>query len=143
MALLSKTRVAILPPPSSGAVALRSRSSEVIEVRGYRKGTLLKASAPAGETIPISGCDLYYETRGDGEPLVLLHGGCELEGMFKEPSGGYRLIVPDLRATATLGGSERRPRSHLWKGRLAVQGDIPAELGFDQGLGVIPTPSAG
>lgn len=44
---------------------------------------------------------MYYENRGEGEPLVLLHGGggigANWELIFREPPQGYRLIVPDLR----------------------------------------------
>ena len=44
---------------------------------------------------------MYVETRGDGEPLLLLHGGggagSNWNLIFKEPPQGYRLIIPDLR----------------------------------------------
>jgi pimeloyl-ACP methyl ester carboxylesterase len=49
----------------------------------------------------INGMDMYYEIRGDGEPLVLLHGGGGIGAnwnlVFKDPPKGYQLIVPDLR----------------------------------------------
>lgn len=45
--------------------------------------------------------EMYYETRGEGEPLVLLHGGggigANWDPIFKELPKGYWLIVPDLR----------------------------------------------
>jgi pimeloyl-ACP methyl ester carboxylesterase len=53
-------------------------------------------------TINIHGFELYYEDRGHGEPLLLLHGGTGIgrdwEQVFTagDPDG-YRLIVPDLR----------------------------------------------
>lgn len=51
--------------------------------------------------MPINGMEMYYEIRGEGEPLVLLHGGGGVGAnwrlIFKEPPDGYRLIVPDLR----------------------------------------------
>jgi pimeloyl-ACP methyl ester carboxylesterase len=50
---------------------------------------------------PVYDIALAYELRGDGEPLVLLHGGGGA-GMnwalhFVDPPPGYRLVVPDLR----------------------------------------------
>jgi len=55
-----------------------------------------------GETIDVNGFQLYYEERGDGEPLLLLHGGTGVGGDWQHvftsgDPGGYRLIVPDLR----------------------------------------------
>lgn len=65
-------------------------------------GAPLRAQGPTtGQTVPINGMDMYYEVRGNGEPLVLLHffSGC---GGIWEPhlerlAQHYRLIVPDLR----------------------------------------------
>jgi pimeloyl-ACP methyl ester carboxylesterase len=54
-----------------------------------------------GSTVPVNDIEMYFESRGEGEPLVLLHGGggigANWELIFKEPPAGYRLIVPDLR----------------------------------------------
>lgn len=53
-------------------------------------------------TIDINGFQLYYEDRGDGEPLLLLHGGTGIGADWKlvftggDPEG-FRVIVPDLR----------------------------------------------
>lgn len=52
-------------------------------------------------TESINGIDMYCEIRGDGEPLVLLHGftgaGADWKLVFADAPAGYRLIVPDLR----------------------------------------------
>lgn len=44
---------------------------------------------------------MYYEVRGEGEPLLLLHGGMGIGGdwrhVFAVNPDGYRVIVPDLR----------------------------------------------
>src|SRR5262249_45989150 len=54
-----------------------------------------------GNTLHLNGMDMYYEIRGEGEPLVLLHGGGGIGSnwqlIFKDPPAGYRTIVPDLR----------------------------------------------
>ena len=61
----------------------------------------MKTSPPLGRTIPINGMEMYYEIRGAGEPLVLLHGGTgagvNWDLLFKNAPAGYRLVVPDLR----------------------------------------------
>jgi pimeloyl-ACP methyl ester carboxylesterase len=45
--------------------------------------------------------EMYYETRGEGEMLILLHGGggagCNWNLIFKEPLSGFQLIIPDMR----------------------------------------------
>jgi len=56
---------------------------------------------PPGRIEPVNDIQMYYETRGEGEPLLLLHGGggigANWELIFKTPPEGYQLIVPDLR----------------------------------------------
>jgi pimeloyl-ACP methyl ester carboxylesterase len=43
----------------------------------------------------------HYEIRGEGRPLVLLHGftgsGADWQLVFQEPPAGFKLIIPDLR----------------------------------------------
>jgi pimeloyl-ACP methyl ester carboxylesterase len=59
-----------------------------------------RASIP-GQRIPVNGMEMYYETRGEGEPLALLHGGggigANWELIFEQPPAGFQLIAPDLR----------------------------------------------
>jgi pimeloyl-ACP methyl ester carboxylesterase len=61
----------------------------------------MKMSSAHGQTVPINGFEMYYESRGEGAPLVLLHGGAGVGAnwslVFREPPAGFRLIVPDLR----------------------------------------------
>jgi pimeloyl-ACP methyl ester carboxylesterase len=61
----------------------------------------MKTPSTSGQTEPINGMQMYYEIRGQGEPLVLLHGftgsGVDWELVFKDPPKGYRLVIPDLR----------------------------------------------
>src|SRR6476620_2176439 len=49
----------------------------------------------------VNGIDMHVDIRGDGEPLVLLHGGggagVNWNLIFDAPVEGFRLIVPDLR----------------------------------------------
>ena len=52
-------------------------------------------------TISLNGFEMYYEVRGDGEALLLLHGGMGIgsdwKHIFASDPQGYRVIVPDLR----------------------------------------------
>jgi pimeloyl-ACP methyl ester carboxylesterase len=51
--------------------------------------------------VRINGFELHYETAGEGEPLLWLHGflgaGPDWKYIFKEPPAGFRLIAPDIR----------------------------------------------
>jgi pimeloyl-ACP methyl ester carboxylesterase len=51
--------------------------------------------------VHVNGIDMYIERRGDGTPLLLLHGGggagVNWRLIFDSPPDGYELIVPDLR----------------------------------------------
>jgi pimeloyl-ACP methyl ester carboxylesterase len=51
--------------------------------------------------LEIDGTRLSYETAGDGEPLLWLHGfmgrGSDWQYIFPAPPAGFRLIAPDLR----------------------------------------------
>jgi pimeloyl-ACP methyl ester carboxylesterase len=55
----------------------------------------------AGATISVEGIEIYYETFGRGDPLVLLHGfggsGRVWQKFVPELSNHYKVIVPDLR----------------------------------------------
>jgi len=61
----------------------------------------MEISSVTGQTATINGIQIYYEVRGEGEPLILLHGGggigANWELVFKEPPKGYQLVIPDLR----------------------------------------------
>jgi pimeloyl-ACP methyl ester carboxylesterase len=51
--------------------------------------------------LDINGATLHYDTHGDGEPLLWLHGflgaGADWKFLFPEPPSGFQLIAPDLR----------------------------------------------
>ena len=52
-------------------------------------------------TINVNGFEMYFEDRGSGEALLLLHGGMGIGAdwrlVFPVDPDGYRVIVPDLR----------------------------------------------
>jgi len=61
----------------------------------------LNTTSQSGRIELINGLEMYCEVRGQGEPLVLLHGftgsGADWELIFKVPPKGFQLIIPDLR----------------------------------------------
>jgi pimeloyl-ACP methyl ester carboxylesterase len=61
----------------------------------------MDATSATGQIRTLNGIELYFESRGEGEPLLLLHGGggagSNWDLIFKQPPEGYRLIIPDLR----------------------------------------------
>jgi pimeloyl-ACP methyl ester carboxylesterase len=61
----------------------------------------MKTASASGQTVSINGMEMYYEARGEGEPLLLLHGGTGVGANwrlhFPEPPDGFQLIIPDLR----------------------------------------------
>lgn len=61
----------------------------------------MNTSPTEGHIETVNDIEMYYETRGEGEPLLLLHGGggvgANWQLIFNEPPDGYKLIIPDLR----------------------------------------------
>lgn len=54
-----------------------------------------------GQFAEVNGIRMYYETYGEGEPLVLLHGfggsGANWKTFVDDFAAGYKLVIPDLR----------------------------------------------
>jgi pimeloyl-ACP methyl ester carboxylesterase len=52
-------------------------------------------------TVALNEFEMYFEDRGNGEPLLLLHGGMGIgddwRHVFPQDPAGYRVVVPDLR----------------------------------------------
>ena len=66
----------------------------------------------------VNGLSMYYEVHGDGQPLVLLHGGFGMTGMFGEVlpqlAAGRRVIAVDLQGTAAPPTSTGRSAWRPW-----------------------------
>lgn len=64
--------------------------------------TAARGDDAPGRSVAVNGIEMHYQDRGEGPPLVMLHGflacgdlwGSHLDHLSKH----YRLIVPDLRA---------------------------------------------
>ena len=80
-------------PDATGNPYLEITSQDVVN---YGK------NARAGHTVAINGIKLYYETYGQGEPLLLLHGNGQsisaFSGQIPELAKHYQVIAVDTRA---------------------------------------------
>ncbi len=67
----------------------------------YFPGAVMAQQEVEKQTAAINGIEIYYETAGEGEVLLLLHGymvtGRLWDPFVDEFSSRYRLIIPDLR----------------------------------------------
>lgn len=96
------------------------------------KGTPMSSPAE-GHYAEVNGLSLYYEIRGEGKPLILLHGGLGSIEMFGEVlsllAEGRQVIAVDLQAHGRTADIDR-PLSYE-----AMADDIAAlisELGLEQ-----------
>lgn len=91
------------------------------------------AVPPSGNFIAVDGCNIHYIERGEGRPILMIHGlGGTLHHMRRplmdEFGDGYRLIALDRPGS----GYSTRPRSY--DGRLSEQARLIA--GFIDALGL-------
>ncbi len=116
----------------TAALLVVTLASMVVTAQEQPKGT--SVSSPAqGNYAEVNGLNLYYEVRGEGDPLILLHGGLGAIEMFGEiPSRlaeGRQVIAVNLQAHGRTANIDR-PLSYE-----AMADDIAAlitELGFEQ-----------
>lgn len=82
---------------------------------------------------PVNGLNMYYEIHGSGEPLVLLHGGLGLSGMFGEVlaqlAQSRQVIAADLQAHGRTADIDRPIRLELLGDDIAA---LIRHLGFGQ-----------
>jgi pimeloyl-ACP methyl ester carboxylesterase len=75
-----------------------------------------RKNPPMGKFVEIEGVRLHYFERGEGEPLVLLHGNGSMiqdfssSGLVDKGAGKYRVIVFDRPGF----GYSERPRRTIW-----------------------------
>ena len=65
------------------------------------KDIKMETDSTHGRTEQVNGIEMYYEIRGRGEPLVMLHGfsgaGSNWESFLSGLVKDYQLIIPDMR----------------------------------------------
>src|SRR3981081_2259591 len=93
----------------------------------------------------VNGINLYYETRGSGRPLVLLHGGLGWSGMFgpnlAELAKGRQVIAVDLQAHGRTADIDRPLSTELMADDIAalikhLKLERPDVMGYSLGGGV-------
>jgi 3-oxoadipate enol-lactonase len=70
--------------------------------------------------LPVNGIELYYESHGSGDPLVLIGGlglaVSEMQPLIEALCAGYRVIAADNRARAGRPSPRGRTPSSGWPG---------------------------
>ena len=96
------------------AVALALAASAVMVQ--WRTRRTEKANPPQGRFVDVDGVRLHYIERGEGQPLVLLHGNGSMiqdfgvSGLIDLASRRYRVVVFDRPGY----GYSDRPRTTVW-----------------------------
>jgi pimeloyl-ACP methyl ester carboxylesterase len=86
-------------------------------------------------TIAVNGAELYYEVRGNGPSLLLIHGGGVDCGTFSRLAD---LLVQDFKVVAyDRRGLSRSPRPKDWK-QTSIAEQAEDAAGLLKGLGVAP-----
>jgi len=61
----------------------------------------LSQTPPESHTVSLNGAEVYYQTVGEGDPLVLLHGflatGKLFDPVLEDFARNFQVIIPDLR----------------------------------------------
>lgn len=97
----------------AGAAAALASSAAFNIARARRAE---KAHPPAGKFLEVDGVRLHYVERGEGRPLLLLHGNgasfgdMEASGLLERASENYRVIAFDRPGY----GHSSRPRGTNW-----------------------------
>ena len=98
-----------------------------------------------GQYAEVNGINLYYETRGNGRPLVLLHGGLGSGEMFESVlpmlAERHQVVVVDLQGHGRTADIDRPLDVRLMAGDIAalidhLQLGTPDVVGYSLGGGV-------
>ena len=108
-------QVADHPYATAAAVAVAALAvSALVNWQQARRAE--RHNPPEGQFLEIEGVRLHYVERGEGEPLVLLHGNgsmiqdFESSGLVAQAAETYRVIVFDRPGY----GHSQRPRGTIW-----------------------------
>jgi pimeloyl-ACP methyl ester carboxylesterase len=95
--------------------------------------TWMSETTGTGAYAEVNGLNLYYETHGDGRPLILLHGGLGSGEMFgpilPTLSASHRVVAPDLQGHGRTADIDRPIDIRLMADDIAA---LIEHLGLDQ-----------
>jgi len=125
-------------PYAVGAAAAATALAATAFVNNRLAKKAERANPPSGKFVEVNGVRLHYIERGQGEPLVLLHGNgsmiqdWESSGLFDRAAETYRVIVFDRPGF----GHSERPRSTIWSHTAQAEliHDALAEIGVTRAL---------
>jgi pimeloyl-ACP methyl ester carboxylesterase len=117
------------------ALGTLAAGASALAVR-YQTRKAERENPPAGRFLHVDGVRLHYVERGNGDPVVLLHGNgtmmqdFELSGVLELASAHYRVIAFDRPGY----GYSSRPRRRLWSpgAQAKLLHDALARLGIDR-----------
>ncbi|HEX8257553.1 MAG TPA: alpha/beta hydrolase [Allosphingosinicella sp.] len=98
----------------AGAAGAALAATAVVNHRRARRAE--RDNPPLGQFVTVDGVRLHYVERGEGEPLLLLHGNgamiedWEASGLLDELAGSHRVIAIDRPGF----GHSDRPRTTIW-----------------------------
>jgi pimeloyl-ACP methyl ester carboxylesterase len=121
------------PTPFRLTAAAALASAAWIHQRSWRAE---RANPPIGRFVEVDGVRIHYYERGEGTPLVMLHGigsmvqELRLSGLFELAAARYRVIVPDRPGH----GHSTRPRRKWWgpQSQAALLRGMLAQLGVER-----------
>ncbi|MEO5712206.1 MAG: alpha/beta hydrolase [Luteolibacter sp.] len=98
----TKNRKSSSPTPPKNNVSSLPTGTKALELSTLDTVVIPEIpNRPKGERVKVNGINLYYEVFGEGEPLLLLHGGgATIESWFAQIpdfAKKYKVIVPDSR----------------------------------------------
>ena len=102
----------------------------------YRASQAQRANPPAGQLIHVDGVRMHYVERGEGPPLVMLHGlgsmvnEVMLSALFPLAAARYRVIAIDRPGY----GHSARPRGKWWgpQSQAALLRKMLAQIGVER-----------
>jgi pimeloyl-ACP methyl ester carboxylesterase len=108
------------PSPATRRTALLAGSAAVAAATAlwvkYKAGKAERENPPIGQFVEVDGVRLHYVERGEGPPVVLLHGNAVLlqdflaSGLIDSLAQEHRVIAFDRPGF----GFSERPRDRLW-----------------------------